>query len=360
MKKLLWLGFVGIWFVAGCAAHMPSASLGGANFLAAHRVTIGSVSYLPASAVAQVLGAQEEWDPQTNVWTIRAGGHEIKATANMPMVLIDGKPQPLGRAPIVQDGQLMLPEQVWTQGPAGWRMPGVPTPSLPSGVRLGTIVIDAGHGGHDAGAIGPKGLREKSVALDVALRLRDALERDGFRVIMTRSDDRFIPLGRRSEIANRAEADLFVSIHANASRRRSVSGYEVYYLSEAMDDHARALETTENADLPSDVGGVTSNQTEAIVWDLVYTENRAESTELASAIARSLKSAQVYSKNRGVKSARFAVLRGSRMPAVLVEVGFITNPGEEAALRSGSYRQKLAGAVRNGIVNFKREYEHKL
>jgi len=195
------------------------------------------------------------------------------------------------------------------------------------------------------------------VTLDVALRLRELLERDGFRVLMTRSTDRFIPLSRRSEIANRENGDLFISIHANASRRRSISGFEVYYLSEATDDHARALEAAENVVLPAEVGETGSREIDTIVWDLLHTEYRAESREIASSVCRGLSSRRLLSPNRGVKSARFAVLKGSRMPAVLVEVAFVSHPGEEARLRKWEYRQRIAEGIREGIVGFKDEYD---
>jgi N-acetylmuramoyl-L-alanine amidase len=220
-----------------------------------------------------------------------------------------------------------------------------------------TIVLDAGHGGHDPGAVGPTGLREKTVTLEVAKSLRDLLVRDGFRVIMTRYDDRFVSLGGRSAVANREEADLFVSVHANASRRRSISGFEAYYLSEATDDQARALEAAENTALPEEVGRPISSDTEAIIWDLLYTEHRAESLELASDICRGMSGAGIVSRNRGVKSARFAVLKGARMPAVLVEVGFVSHRDEEVRLRRPDYRTRLAEGIRQGILRFRDRLE---
>ena len=222
------------------------------------------------------------------------------------------------------------------------------------------VSLDAGHGGHDPGAIGRAGLREKSVTLDITRRLRDLLEQEGFRVVMTRDQDRFISLSQRSEVANRQKADLFVSIHANASRRRSISGFEVYYLSEATDDHARAIEAAENALLPSEVGESTPKGTQAIVWDLLYTEYRAESTELAAQVCRGLTKSQIPSQNRGVKSARFAVLKGARMPAILIEVGFVSHLAEEARLRTATYRQRVAEGIRNGILAFQEDYEERL
>ena len=174
---------------------------------------------------------------------------------------------------------------------------------------------------------------------------------------MTRYKDRFISLGGRSRVANKQGGDLFISVHANASRSRSVSGFEAYYLSEATDDHARAIAAAENASLPDEVGEAVPTHTEAIIWDLLYTEHRAESTELAREICRGLADRRLSSRNRGVKSARFAVLKGARMPAVLVEVGFVSHPGEESRLGSASYRQRLAEGIRNGILGFRDRLE---
>ncbi|MBI3332997.1 MAG: N-acetylmuramoyl-L-alanine amidase [Candidatus Omnitrophica bacterium] len=339
--------------VAGCAT-LPPPRPALSSFLAANRVTLGSVSYLPSSTVAQAVRGQASWDPQTQVWVLAAGRHELRAAPQMSVVLVDGVPQPVAAPPILREGRLLLPESVWAQWLAPWAVPLPPVPPRPPVTHpLRTIILDAGHGGYDPGAIGHAGLREKAVTLAVALRLRDLLERDGVRVVMTRESDRFISLGRRSEIANRTGADLFVSIHANASRRRSISGFEVYTLSEATDDHARALEAVENGSLPEAVGASLSPETEAIVWDLLYTEHRAESVELASAVCRGLKMAGLGSQNRGVKSARFAVLKGARMPAILVEVGFITHPAEEARMRRADHRQRMAEGIFNGIRAFR-------
>ncbi len=342
-------------FLAGCAT--TPVKPGMSSFLAAHRLVLGSQPYLPCAALIQAGRGSQSWDPESQVWTLEIGSHQLKASPGIPVALVDGTPQVLPAAPVMRDGELFLPEAVWNRWVNPWIVaPAVPIPSA-APTRLRKIVVDAGHGGHDPGAIGRGGLREKTVTLDVARRLRELLERDGFQVIMTRDSDRFIPLSRRSTLANQAQAHLFVSIHANASRRRSITGFEVYILSEATDDHARALEAAENFSLPGDLEGGASDETEAIVWDLLYTEHRAESVDLASAICRGLKGSRLPVQNRGVKSARFAVLKGSRMPAVLVEVGFLSSPAEEVRLRSSEYRQQLAEGIRGGILAFRNEYD---
>lgn len=326
--------------------------------LGAYRIAIGGTSYLPSSAIIKGLNGAGRWDSETPVWTLTVGTHELKASPQIPTVLIDEEVLLLSAPPVVRNGELLLPERLWKERLSRWVTP-PPIHVPPSPGRLGLIVLDPGHGGHDPGAIGRTGLREKEVTLDIARRLKDLLSHDGFRVVMTRGDDRFISLGRRSQIANSQGADLYVSIHANASRSRSASGFETYTLSEATDDHARALEAAENASLPSEVGGTLHSETDAIVWDLLYTEHRAESTELAREICWGLKQSGLRSQNRGIKSARFAVLKGSRMPAVLVEVGFITHPKEEGWLRTASYRQTIAEGIRKGIFSFKNNRDEK-
>lgn len=322
------------------------------------RLTLGTSVYLPAPLVVRELRGQSFWDSDAQVWHLTAAGHEVRLAPQMSVALIDGQVQPLSEPPVMEKGTLFLPERLWTEQMAQWRRV-QPPPSTGFYPRLRTIVVDAGHGGHDPGAIGRLGLREKTVTLDIARRLQDLLARDGFHVVMTRSEDRFIPLYGRTALANREGADLFVSIHANASRSRAADGFEAYYLSEATDDHARALEASENADLPEELGESVPSDTHAILWDLLYTEHRVESSELAANICRGMTGSSLASRSRGVKSARFAVLKGTRMPAVLVEVGFITHPGEESHLRSSEYRQRIAEGIRRGILTFRDELQRK-
>lgn len=334
----------------------PAAGRMNAEILS-HRLMIGSQAYLPGSALSQQLSASSRWDPEAQVWTLKSGRHLLKASPQIPVVLIDDEAILLRHAPLFQAGEILIPESAWKRWLSRWEGPpvGAPEAAVP---WLKTIVVDAGHGGHDPGAIGRGGLREKAVTLDVARRLRDLLVKDGFQVVMTREGDRFVSLGQRSALANRAGGDLFISIHANASRQRSAGGFEVYYLSVATDDHARALEAAENAALPGDVKEPVDSDTRGIVWDLLYTEHRAESTDLAARICLGLKR-ELSTANRGVKSARFAVLKGTRMPAILVEIGFISNPQEEARMRKGHHRQAAADGIRQGILSFRESLKEK-
>ena len=220
------------------------------------------------------------------------------------------------------------------------------------------IVIDPGHGGKDPGAIGKTGLYEKDVVLDVAKRIKRELEKSGLTAILTRETDKFITLKKRTDIANSFGADLFISVHANANNSRWVRGFEVYYLSEAMDDCARALATSENSVLKYEDESFNQHtqSLDAIVWDLTLTENREESIELATYVCQEV-GRDVSVKSNSVKCARFYVLKGAQMPAVLVELSYLSNAKEEKDLRKSSYKESLAKAIAGGIVDYKYEYE---
>ena len=226
----------------------------------------------------------------------------------------------------------------------------------PAGILLrpvDIVIIDAGHGGRDPGAIGRYGLKEKTVVLDIAEKVTQGLKSYGLKVSMTRDDDEYIPLLQRPNIANKKNADLFISIHANANHSRWIEGVEVYYLTEAVDDNARALVAAENYPLEvagQDVRGPISLK--ATLWDMVYTENRKESVSLARYVSDAV-SKKMNLKELGVKGAPFIVLKGARMPAVLVEIGYISNREGEKKLEDPVYRHQMADAIVEGIINFK-------
>jgi len=188
--------------------------------------------------------------------------------------------------------------------------------------------------------------------------VRRILEDNGIKVVMTRDSDVFIPLPNRSRIANSSGADLFISIHANASRSRSLNGFECYYLSEATDDNARALEAFENATLKTDEGTVLqhSSSLDKTLWDMTLTENRRESAQLASSICKSVDNSLI-TRNRGIRTARFYVLKHTRIPAVLVETGYISNKFEELKFKDESYADRMADVVAKGILAYRDEYE---
>lgn len=221
------------------------------------------------------------------------------------------------------------------------------------GLKIGRIVIDPGHGGHDTGTIGPTGLMEKDLCLDVALRLGKILEQrlPGADVIYTRSDDTFVPLEERTNIANQAKADLFISIHANSSRDTGARGIETYYLNLKGTSEAMEVAARENATAQEGV-----HDLESLVKRIAQTEKIDESKEFAEDIQESLSNRiQKTSKsvrNRGVRKAPFVVLIGADMPSILTEISFLSNPADEKLLKQPEQRQRVAEGLYQGISSY--------
>ncbi len=216
------------------------------------------------------------------------------------------------------------------------------------------IVIDPGHGGKDPGAIGKKGTHEKTMALDTSLRLKKLLEAQGHTVYMTRTTDKYVPLADRTKYANAKKADLFISIHYNANRSSSPSGFETYFLGMHRLEYAKNVALRENASLKYDIGE-NAYDPDAVLNDIIATllTNRfqRESEELAGFI-QDASAAKTGFANRGLNQAGFYVLKGCSMPAVLVEGGFLSNSTEEAKIRQSSYRQKVAEGIAKGVSDY--------
>uniref|UniRef100_A0A7C3UPQ9 N-acetylmuramoyl-L-alanine amidase n=1 Tax=candidate division WOR-3 bacterium TaxID=2052148 RepID=A0A7C3UPQ9_UNCW3 len=224
------------------------------------------------------------------------------------------------------------------------------------------IVLDPGHGGKDPGAVGKLGTREKDLNLAIAKKLAQRLERAGYRVLLTREKDEFVSLKERVDFANKNKADIFISIHNNASREnpRAV-GFETYFLAEGRTDleRAQALKENEVLKLEENSNPFLNDELSLILSDLAQTEFLKESEELACAI-QDAADAYLGLANRGVKQAGFYVLRGALMPAVLVEGGFLTNRREEKLLRQEKTQEKIAEAIFRGVKNFLLSYEKKI
>jgi N-acetylmuramoyl-L-alanine amidase len=220
------------------------------------------------------------------------------------------------------------------------------------GLKIGRIVIDAGHGGHDSGTLGVDGIEEKDVVLDVALRLGKLLsDRLGAEVIYTRSDDTFVPLETRTAIANKAQADLFLSIHANSSPDESARGVETYYLNFTSDPTALDVAARENA-----VSDQSIHQLSDLVKKIALKDKIAESREFAADVEQSLygglHAGNAGLKDRGVKKAPFVVLIGANMPSILAEISFVTNPKDAEQLMQPEYRQRVAESLYKGIARY--------
>jgi N-acetylmuramoyl-L-alanine amidase len=220
------------------------------------------------------------------------------------------------------------------------------------GLKIGRIVIDPGHGGHDSGTIGADGIEEKDVVLDVALRLGRLLhDRLGAEIIYTRSDDMFVPLETRTAIANKAQADLFLSIHANSSPDESARGVETYYLNFTSDPTALDVAARENA-----VSDQSIHQLSDLVKKIALKDKIAESREFAGDVEGSLyaglQKGNAGLKDRGVKKAPFVVLIGANMPSILAEISFVTNPRDAAELQQPEYRERVAESLYKGIARY--------
>ena len=220
------------------------------------------------------------------------------------------------------------------------------------GLKIGRIVIDAGHGGHDSGTLGAGGIEEKNVVLDVALRLGKLLhDRLGAEVVYTRDDDTFVPLETRTAIANKAQADLFISVHANSSQDPDVRGVEVYYLNFTSDPEAMMVASRENA-----VSTESVHELSDLVKKIALKDKIDESRELASDVDDSLyaglRKGNAGLKNRGVKKAPFVVLIGANMPSILAEISFVTNPKSAEELETPEYRERVAESLYKGIARY--------
>jgi len=242
--------------------------------------------------------------------------------------------------------------------------PGTPSPVF--GTRSGespgihTIVIDPGHGGKDVGAIGTGGLMEKDATLTLCRKLADALEsRLRTRVILTRTDDSVVPLDQRTAIANQYKADLFLSVHLNAAVVKGAHGSETYFLSlDASDELARKAAEVENA-APRTTPSASTTDLRLILWDLAQQEYLNESSRFAQDVQEEMNRATGV-QNRGVKQAPFKVLVGATMPAALVEVGFISNPDEEAKLKSDEFQARVIDALTTAVERYKIDYETRI
>jgi len=228
------------------------------------------------------------------------------------------------------------------------------------GLKVTRVVLDPGHGGHDQGTMGPKGLLEKELVLDVAKRLGKLIEeRMGAEVIFTRTDDTFIPLESRTELANEKKADLFLSIHANSSPIPRIAGVETFYLNFTDSKDSLDVASRENASSQKSIFELRD-----IIQKITLHDKAEESREFAGRIQAALhqfsarSGVQGAARNRGVKKAPFVVLIGATMPSVLAEIGFVSNRAEEANLKRGEYRQKLAEALYRGLAQYAQSLSH--
>jgi N-acetylmuramoyl-L-alanine amidase len=226
------------------------------------------------------------------------------------------------------------------------------------GLKLGRVVIDAGHGGKDTGTIGRNGLLEKELVLDVALRLGKLIRQQlGADVVYTRSDDTFIPLGERTAIANRAKADLFISIHANSSADASATGVETYYFNLHGDRKAVDVAMRENATADSAISDLNDLLKKAVLQTKLE-ESREFAQKVQESLAVNSIKMNTNAHDRGVRKAPFVVLIGASMPSILAEIGFVSNPHDEKLLRRNDQREKIAQALFKGVTEYANSLSH--
>jgi N-acetylmuramoyl-L-alanine amidase len=216
------------------------------------------------------------------------------------------------------------------------------------GLKIGRVVIDPGHGGHDTGTIGPSGLREKDVVLEIAQGLKERIESEmGAEVVLTRSDDSFISLDARTALANQAKADLFLSIHVNSSSTGSVRGFETYILNMATTGADREIAARENASSQASV-----SELQDLVSKIMVQDKADESREFAARVQQAMARAGDFGRDRGVKEAPFVVLIGAEMPSILAEVSFISNRDDEERLRDDEGRSEIVDALFEGVRSY--------
>lgn len=316
---------------------------------------INGTTYVPLIALCEQKGIRWKYDSFSKTVELKKDNHEISLRVGDALVLVDSRAEYLNHPVDMYQGSVVVPYRFKERIIDILFKGAVPSKKhyLGGVVSLKKVVVDAGHGGNDPGAIGKSGLREKDVNLDIAKRLSTLLRETGVEVIMTRSSDVFVPLAKRASIANNAKAELFISIHSNASRVRSVNGLEVYYISPKSNDlkRARAAAKDMRPDFDSSCFAYSTIELKTILWDMINTSNRAESIKLAKSVCTSIDS-DMSTKILGVKGANFQVLVGTRMPAILIETGFVSNREEERLLRNNSYRQQIAEAIFSGIINY--------
>lgn len=356
MRKIASLIIAAVLLLSGCTYHYELVRVPDVPIYS-EATLFNNVRYIPILRFCDYYDLDWNWDLVSQRIELRKNETSVVLRPNSNFILVNGQAIAQDYPVEYRDGSAYIPvESAAFISEEIFELPAKPVPAV-KWHAIKTVVIDPGHGGKDPGAVGRYGTKEKDVVLDISKRLKKQLEERGLDVYLTRDKDIFIPLYKRAKIAESKNADLFISVHANASRYRRAKGFEVYYLSEATDDNARALAAAENASLEFEENSISREKSAmATVWDLKLTENRRQSKELAYYICN-ITSDSLGMRNRGVKGAGFAVLKDAIMPAVLVETGFLTNRWEESKLKQTSFRDKIASAISRSIEAYKGEYE---
>ncbi len=329
-QQIVWFLFLGI-LVSGCAAPPTKVS--------------------PQDTILQDLCRSHnidwDWDSVSQIVTLSRGALRARAMVGSDMVAL-GKEKITLSAPLKRQKNVVIVPADFKRKVIDWL-----SEAADRSVRkFRTIMIDAGHGGKDPGAIGNSGIKEKTVVLEIAKHLRQDLEGKGFKVVMTRDSDEFISLPDRARMANSSKADLFVSIHANSSRTKSVDGMEIYFLKNL--DHAALKDVQKETNYQDVLERFSMDripELNQVVIDMLYVHKQDESRKLAGYLSKNA-TGIIDSADRGIKAAGFYVLKNTLIPAILIEVGFLSNHAEEDMLATSAYRQKIADGLAQYIANY--------
>ena len=317
---------------------------------------------VPLADILAAFEARVEIDPVTKVHRLRGQGIVAALCPGMPWMLVNGQFIRLSNPVVHQNGETRIPSEVARIlreiKASSVRRPRASKPKPRIEVRPRpkmTIILDAGHGGKDPGALGKNGLQEKAVNLGVAQKLHRLLELKGHKVILTRSSDRYLTLQQRTELCRKHQPDLFISIHANSAANLTATGIETYYSATRMSLGSGKDRGPRLGDLDKRFAGVNGRllpEAKKLVYKIYFGEFQDEGHRLATEIQNSLVSAFPDKPNRGVKAGRWFVVRWSQAPAILVELGFLSNSKTESQMKSPAYQEKLAKALLNGIEGY--------
>jgi N-acetylmuramoyl-L-alanine amidase len=322
---------------------------------------IDGARYASAMQLLGALGLEVEIRPSQGELTTRVGRKPLRIVAGRTAIDYGGHAYHTAAAARAAGDDLLLPEEFLGPLRAAFLESEGPNARLPeSPGALRTVVVDPGHGGANTGAKGPGGILEKDLTLQVSRLLARILHEElGCRVVLTRETDQALSLPERTAIANREHADLFVSVHANASPSHDASGYETFILSaKASDAESKRIADEENASGDEGDAAAAAGFLDRTLQDLVRAESMEESARFASLVQRFMDGA-MGTEDRGVKQAPFWVLAGAEMPAVLVEIGFVTNPREAARMESPATQERIARAIASAVSAFRVELDRR-
>ncbi|MBF0331803.1 MAG: N-acetylmuramoyl-L-alanine amidase [Candidatus Omnitrophica bacterium] len=338
IRKFSWLSVLLLFFAAGCATttRMPG----------------GTAAPLSLEGLCGKYAVDCGWDGVSQTVTMDYQGQKVQALVGSSTVMV-GNTRVVLSAPLKRQHGLVIVPADFERLVFAPVSPGSRDGVSFAGHRLGKVIVDAGHGGKDPGAIGFGGMKEKDIDFDIAARVVKAFKGEGVDAILTRGKDDFISLAERTERASTPGADIFISIHANATKSHRAYGYEVYYIG-ALNAKDRAEDQRlQNEKILCRTLNMKQGVPELrlIVADMLYAYKMSDAARLAETVSQGL-SQELGQGSRGSKTARYFVLRNTLIPAVLVEVGFITNPKDAMQLKDGMYRQRIADSVTKSVLRY--------